>query len=394
MKTLFIDGSMGAAGDMLSAALLELTENRENALKELNALGLPHMEYVAETVKKCGIAGTKLHVMVKGTEEGAPSAHAAGHHHHTLSDIEHIIDGSNAPEAVKAEAVSVYQLLAQAEGAVHQTEISNIHFHEVGTLDAVADILAFCYLIHRLGVEYVTASPVNVGKGSVRCAHGFLPVPAPATAELLKDVPIYSGEIESELCTPTGAALLKHFVNRFADLPLMTAEKIGYGMGTKDFERANCVRMLLGESELPTESVTEFRFNVDDMTAEEIAFGTEELLNAGALEVFTTAVGMKKSRPGTLVTVLCDEEKESAIAAAIFRHFSTIGIRKTACARYVMNRTVTEAATSLGTVRKKVSSGFGQEKQKYEFDDLAKLAKEKGCSLREIKAIIEAEEKI
>ncbi len=388
MKTLFIDCDMGAAGDMLSAALLELTQNKEAALAELNALGLPHTQFIAETVKKCGISGTKLRVIVNGVEEGEGSVHETHGHHH-LSDIEQIINKTNAPAQVKANALSVYSLLAEAEGAVHQAEINNIHFHEVGTLDAIADILAFCHLINALGVEYVVASPVNVGKGTVKCAHGILPVPAPATAYLLKEIPIYSGAVESELCTPTGAALLKRFTDKFCDMPLMKTEKIGYGMGTKDFERANCVRMMLGETDNKSETVTELNFNVDDMSAEEIAFGTEELLKIGAAEVFATAVFMKKNRPGTQITVLCNEEAEAAITTLIFKHFSTIGIRRTVCSRYVMKRTVTELKTGYGTVRRKESFGFGQKKQKYEYEDLARLARENDLSIREIKSLIE-----
>lgn len=393
MKTLFIDCTMGAAGDMLSAALLELTENAEETLKELNAMGLSDTQYAAETVKKCGIAGTKLHVIVNGTEENVNTSHEAGHHHHhTLSDIISIINGTSAPEEVKAKAISVYGLLANAESAVHHTEVSNIHFHEVGTMDAVADILAFCYLINKLNVEYVVASPVNVGSGTVKCAHGILPVPAPATANLLNDVPIYSGEIESELCTPTGAALLKYFVNSFSDLPLIKIEKSGYGMGTKDFERANCARVMLGESESPAESIVELCFNVDDMTAEEIAFGTEELLRSGVTDVFTTAVYMKKNRPGTMVTVLCSEDDEKKTVELIFKHFSTIGVRKTQNTRYVMQRSISEVKTEFGTVRRKDAQGFGQKKQKYEYEDLARLARENNCSITEIKARIENEE--
>ena len=270
-KTLFIDCSMGAAGDMLCAALLELFDAPREVLNELNGLGIPHTVYEIENTEKCGIYGTKLCVKVAGQEES--EGEHAPHTHFGLNDIVSVINGTNAPERVKEKALGVYRLLAEAESQVHRTQVEHIHFHELGTLDAVADILAFCYLIEKTGVERICASAVHVGKGTVHCAHGVLPVPAPATALLLKDIPIYSGSVQGELCTPTGAALLKTFVDTFGDMPQMRVQKIGYGMGTKDFETANCIRMFLGESEDTYETILQLHFNVDDMTAEEIAFG-------------------------------------------------------------------------------------------------------------------------
>lgn len=390
MKTLFIDCSMGAAGDMLTSALLELFDNKEEILNELNSLGLPDTEYRAQSAQSCGIVGTRIRVIVKGMEEGHShhDEHTKSHAHHSLEDIKNIIHSTNADDSVKEKAVEVYTLLAEAESKVHGVEIDNIHFHEVGTLDAIADILAFCYLFGKLKVDYVVASPVNVGKGTVKCAHGILPVPAPATAELLKGVPIYSREdTDGEMCTPTGAALLKAFADTFSDLPKVSTEKIGYGMGTKDFGIANCVRMLLCESD--DETVVEISFNVDDMTAEEIAFGAQELLNSGVKEVFTQAVTMKKGRLGTLITVLCVPEEKEQTVKLIFKHFSTIGLREALCKRYTMNRSIVEVETKLGTVRRKDCEGYGQTKSKYEYDDLARIAREQNLSIREVKEQLE-----
>lgn len=389
MRTLYLDCGMGAAGDMLSAALFELIEDREATLNELNAFGIPHVEYAAETVTKCGIRGTKMRVLIKGHEEGDhhhdhEHEHHHEHHHHEHSDmagITAIIRAAKVSEAVKEKALAVYRLIAEAESEVHGTTVSEIHFHEVGTLDAIADILAFCYLLDKLRVDRVIASPVNVGKGTVKCAHGVLPVPAPATALLLRGIPIYSNEIESELCTPTGAALLKAFVDEFAALPEMTANAIGYGMGAKDFARANCLRAMLGESE---ERAVEISFNVDDMTAEEIAFGMDEIRSSGVKDVFAAPAAMKKNRLGTLVTVLCAPEDKEKVLSLIFRHFSTIGVRETLCRRYTMKRSVSTIETKFGTVRKKESEGYGYRKSKYEYDDLAKIAKETGRGIREI----------
>lgn len=265
MKTIYLDCSMGAAGDMLSAALLELLpeEDRAPFVEELNALGLPGVEFSAEPSVKCGITGTHMRVTVNGHEEGAEHHHHHGHehghnhahehtheHHHSgMHDIEHIVNGHlNIPETVKADVLSVYGLIAQAESHAHGLPVSEIHFHEVGTMDAIADVTAVCLLMDRLAPDRVIASPIHVGSGQVRCAHGILPVPAPATAHILTGVPIYGGSIRGELCTPTGAALIKHFAGSFGDMPLMTLRRVGYGMGTKDFEAANCVRAMLGES--------------------------------------------------------------------------------------------------------------------------------------------------
>ena len=278
----------------------------------------------------------------------------------------------------------MYKLIAEAESHAHGMPVSEIHFHEVGTMDAVADITATCLLIRKLAPEKIVASPVHVGAGKVRCAHGVLPVPAPATAYILRDVPIYGGRIQGELCTPTGAALLKHFAAAFGDMPVMRVQRVGYGMGKKDFEVANCVRAMLGETGDGADSVYELNCNIDDMTAEMIGFAAEKIREAGAVEVFTTAVMMKKNRPGTLLTVLCREAQKEAVVQAIFKHTATIGIRETLCRRYVLTRTEETVETALGPVRRKVSSGYGVQRAKFEHDDLAALAEKNGLSLTEV----------
>jgi len=237
------------------------------------------------------------------------------HHHSDLHNIEHIIEELALPDKVRADALAVYQLIAEAESHAHGRPVEHIHFHEVGTLDAVADITGVCLLIYLLAPERILASPVHVGCGQVRCAHGVLPVPAPATAHILRDAPIYGGKIQGELCTPTGAALLKHFACGFGEMPVMRAAQIGYGMGKKDFEAANCVRAFFGETDTENgdDEVLELRCNLDDMTGEAIGFAQDRLLEGGALEVFTTAVGMKKSRPGVLLTCLCREAQREDI---------------------------------------------------------------------------------
>lgn len=398
MKLLYLDCSMGAAGDMLMAALLELLDDREAFLREMTALGLPGVELSAQRTEKCGIFGTHMRVLVHGEEEGHPHAHPAGHshshHHHTsLHEIEHLIDCLSLPQPVRNDARAVYAQLAEAESAVHGVPVDQIHFHEVGTLDALCDVVGVCLLMHRLSPERVCASAVNTGCGQVRCAHGILPVPAPATARLLTGIPTYGGTIQSELCTPTGAALLRHFVSSFGTQPPMRVEKIGYGMGTKDFAAANCLRAMLGTAEGAADEVWELSCQLDDMTAEELGFAMERLFAAGALDVYTTPIGMKKNRPGTLLTCLCHEDAHEALLRAIFHHTTTLGVRETRCARRTLARTECTVQTDCGAVRIKRAEGYGTARQKAEFEDLARIARAQDCSLREALAHLNAEQK-
>lgn len=285
--------------------------------------------------------------------------------------------------------MAVYGLIAEAESHAHGVPVTEIHFHEVGTMDAVADITAVCLLMDHLSVDEVVVSPVHVGSGQVKCAHGILPVPAPATAYILKDVPIYGGSIKGELCTPTGAALLKHFATRFGNMPVMKVQAVGYGMGKKDFEAANCVRAMLGETENREDIVLELSCNVDDMTAEEIGFAMEQLFAGGALEVYTIPIHMKKSRPGTLIRVMCKEQDKEDIIRLIFKYTTTIGIRQVETQRYVLDRKITTVETPCGTVRRKDAAGYGVCRSKYEYDDLARIARERGLSIKDVRDLIE-----
>ena len=401
MKTLYFDCGMGAAGDMLTAALLELMPDPAAAAAELNSMGVPHVVFRAEPSVKCGITGTHVTVLVDGEEEHEPEEHHHHHdhdhdhghhehHHSSMADIEAIAAGLAVSDRVKADVVAVYRLIAEAESHAHGRPVSEVHFHEVGAYDAVADVAAVSWLMERLSPERIIASPVHVGCGQVRCAHGILPVPAPATAHILTGVPIYGGGIRGELCTPTGAALLKHFAEGFGEMPVMRVEKIGCGMGRKDFPAANCVRAMLGETE---DGAVETRFelsaNVDDMTAEQIGFAAERLFEAGAAEVYTVPIGMKKSRPGTLIRAICRGEERGAVVRAFFANTTTIGVRETVTRRYVLDRRVETRDTEYGPVRFKFSSGYGAEKAKPEYDDIARIARERGISLAEAAAAAE-----
>ena len=431
MKTLYIDCGMGAAGDMLTAALLELLPEPDKFVDKLNSLGIPGVEYVAEKSEKCGITGTHVSVLVHGKEEDDAMHHHDNdhghdhehhhdhehdhmqccehrhdhtdghehdhdhehehhHHHNNMAGIRHIItEHVKLPADITDDIMNVYQLIAEAESHAHGIPVSDIHFHEVGTLDAVADVTAVCMLMKEIAPDEVVVSPVHVGSGQVECAHGILPVPAPATAFILQGVPIYGGEIKGELCTPTGAALLKYFASRFGNMPAMSVQAIGYGMGKKDFPAANCIRAMLGESSDKTEIVSELSCNVDDMTAEEIGFAMDRLLEGGANEAYTVPVGMKKNRPGTLIRVMCSPDDVDMMVRLIYKYTSTIGVRETRTRRFILDRKIDTIRTDYGDVRIKTSTGYGVTRSKYEYDDIARIAAEKGLSIREVRSMID-----
>lgn len=395
MSILYLDCGMGAAGDMLTAALLELFPHPEKMVEALNALGVPGVRYQRKLTQKCGITGTHMHVYVGDTEEGEHSHAHHEHHDHphsSMEQLEHWIGHIQASNGVKNNIRAVYNRIAQAESAVHGVSIQEIHFHEVGSLDALADVTAVCYLMEQLGNPTVYASPVHVGSGHVSCAHGILPVPAPATAEILKGIPIYGGQILGELCTPTGAALLKQFVAEFGNMPVMTPQAVGYGMGKKDFAMVNCVRAVLGsDSREGTDSIVELRCNLDDMTAEDIGFAMEQLLRAGAPEVFSTPIGMKKNRPGTMLTVLCRANQREEMVRLLLRHTSTLGIRESVCRRFTLTRREETVDTPYGKVRCKISEGYGVCRRKPEYDDLSAIAEAQQLPLSEIRRSFQSE---
>ena len=277
--------------------------------------------------------------------------------------------------------LGVYRLIAEAESHAHGKPVEEIHFHEVGTLDAVADVTAVCLLLEELAPEQVVCSPIHVGSGQVRCAHGILPVPAPATAHILREVPTYGGSVRGELCTPTGAALLKTLADSFRPMPAGRVLGCGYGCGTKDFPRANCLRAFLldtaGSAQGPNDTVTELRANIDDMTGEDLGFAAERLLAAGALDVSYIPLQMKKGRPGVLLLCLCRPEDGDRLAAEILRHTATFGVRRVDCARYALavDRNAPPVETEWGPVRRKAGTGYGVEKSKPEYEDLAAAAR-------------------
>ena len=406
MKTLYLDCAMGAAGDMLAAALYEIYPDQAGFLADLKAAGIPGLEAGMEKDARGGIAGHRFHVRIGGEEEEAARplhahqhehehrhehehdhGHEHGHAHSSLGDIRSLIAGLRLSEQVKADVSAVYGLIAQAESAVHGEPVDRVHFHEVGALDAVADVAAVALLIRGLAPDRILASPVHVGSGRVRCAHGVLSVPAPATAWLLRGLPIYGGQIEGELCTPTGAALLRHFVSEFGPLPPLRTEKIGCGLGARDIPEApNCLRALWGSGGEPEDSVFELSCNLDDMTGEELGFAQEKLWEAGAVDVYTVAIGMKKNRPGVQLCCLCRAAERDAVQEVFFRHTTTWGLRVRECRRLVLERSAETVETAAGPVRIK-SSASGKSKPEYE--DLARIARERDLSLAEVRKLLQ-----
>ena len=421
MKTLYFECNMGAAGDMIMAALLELHNDPKGFLKRLNGIGIPNVVVSAENSVKCGITGTYVTVKINGQEEGHDHNHEHGHNHshghshdhdhshghsHDLShshgqhshgsysDTTHIIGHLNVSDKVKKDAAGVYKLIAEAESHAHGVPVDKIHFHEVGEMDAIADIVGVCMLIEELGPERILCSPINVGSGHVKCAHGILPVPAPATAFILSKgptkSPMYSDKIVvGELCTPTGAALLKYFAEDYCKMPMIVADGVGYGMGKKDFEKANCIRAYIGDcpdissDKIAEESVAELVCNLDDMTPEAVAYAQQILMAEGALDVYTSPIGMKKGRTGLSFTCMCRVSDKDRMLRLIFKHTTTLGAREYISRRYAMGKEHAEIQTGLGPVRVKTSSGFGVKKSKIEYDDVAKIAAEKGMAFQE-----------
>lgn len=429
MKILYLDLSMGVAGDMLMGALVSLLGEKEQQefLRELNEAGIPGVTVNIVDDKKCGIVGKHVEVKINGKTEVSHDIHEHRdehechdehhhehenhdeHYHASMSDITDIINGLRVSDSVKREIKNVYKRIANAESKVHGTEVCDIHFHEVGMMDALADITGCAMLFEKLDVDEIAASSINMGYGQVKCAHGILPVPAPATALLLCDIPCYSGSIEGELCTPTGAALIGNYVSQFCGMPFMKIDNIGYGTGTKDFAAANVVRAILGEpasmekgnmepeninkgsreknntENKLEDTIVEMNCNLDDMTGEEIGYVTELLMEGGAKDVYTIPITAKKGRTGVILGMLCKPENRKRLAEIIFKHTTTIGIRYTEKKRMILERHSEVVHTQYGDINVKISEGYGAKKIKPEYEDLKRIAGEKNIAFQDIR---------
>ncbi len=384
MKLAYLDCSSGISGDMFLAALLDAGVELDLLRAELAKIDLGPYKFTQSRVMRKGLAGNHVDIVVPDKQP-----------HRHLSHIEKLIGAAAIDEAVKQKARKVFRRLGEVEARLHNQPIEKIHFHEVGAVDAILDIAGVCLGLAMLGSPELICSPVNVGGGRVEAAHGSLPVPAPATAELLKGIPVYSTGIESELVTPTGAALVSTLAAGFGPVPAMKIERIGYGAGSKDLPaHPNIARLMLGEKDegvgsgsggAGEETVLVIEANIDDMNPQLYGYFAERALAAGALDVTCTPLQMKKNRPGLLVSVLCKPELESVLTRLLFEETTTIGVRITKARRRVLDREVVTVETAYGAVRMKVSRLENKiVNVSPEFEDCRRLAEEKSIPVKDV----------
>jgi hypothetical protein len=411
-RILYLDCFSGAAGDMLLGALIDAGLPVDALRQALGTLGVGH-ELRVTRVLRSGISATRVEVVAAGEaspvhDHGHAHDHTHGHSHgdrqhvhthgadghHSLAEIAHRIGHSSLAEAGKARAIQLFRRIGEAEAAIHQMPIDEIHLHEVGAVDSIIDIVGFVFALDWFGIDDVVASPLNVGSGTVDIAHGTYPVPAPATLKLLTGVPVYSRGPAVELVTPTGALLVSDYAKAYGPVPAMTVHRAGYGAGTRDFPgMPNVLRVLIGEraaatvSSRPGEDVLEIVCEVDDMNPQLFAPATEQLFAAGALDVFLTPIYMKKGRPGTLVTVIASEARREALVAILFRETTTIGMRVKAVGRETLERTLVEVPTTGGPIRIKVATrGNAVVNAAPEFEDCLRVARATGAPLKDVQA--------
>ena len=403
-KTLYFDCFSGASGDMILGALLDLGWPLDDLRAALGSLPVDLAAVTSRRVLRAGVSATKFVVEEDGTagrRDGPPHHHGHDHHHqhhdsaahqhHSLKEIADLIRRSGLSAAGKDRAVHLFERLADAEAAIHDMPVEMVHLHEVGAVDSIIDIVGAVHGLEQLGASRIVSSPLNVGGGTVTCAHGVFPVPAPATARLLAGVPIYSGDVQMELVTPTGALIVTGYAESFGPLPAMTVDRIGYGAGDRDPKRhPNVIRLLVGEGEATAgvHTVVEMTCEIDDMNPQLFGPVMDRLLAAGALDVYFAPVQMKKSRPGTLVTVIARPEDREKLSAILFAETTTIGVRFQAMQRECLDRELRTIDTPLGAIRFKIASRGGRLLNAApEFDDLARIASEKGLPVKEVQAI-------
>ena len=374
---LHFDCFSGISGDMTLGALLDAGADAERVRAALASLGLPITLHVNK-VRKGGFAATQ--VWVQAPEQTA---------HRHLPDVEEILSRGEMTPTARELALRIFRKLAQAEAEAHGMPLDRVHFHEVGALDSIADIAGVAVALDGLGVTHFSSRSVVVGTGTVKCEHGIMPVPAPGTAALLKGVPLAETSIKGELTTPTGAAILAATVQRWTESPAMTVRAIGHGAGMKDFlEQPNLLRVFLGEvsdaSPKQSDRVWLLETNLDDVPGEVVGYAVERLFAAGALDVYTTAIQMKKHRPGVLLSVLSPLEKREELEAILFRETGTLGVRRVLMERQKLRREVVSVATPWGEVRGKRGWREGLDVFAPEYEDCARLAREKGVALRDV----------
>lgn len=382
MKALYFDCFSGASGDMICGALIDAGADFDSIKTALLSLGVEGFDPAIEKVKKKGTMATQFRVNVDESH---------GHPHRHLRHIVEIIERGTLPESVKQAAIDTFRRIADAEAEVHGSTPEKIHFHEVGAVDSIVDIVAAHLAMHQLKPDRIFASPLHVGSGTVKCAHGIMPVPAPATALLIKGLPSYGGSVDGELLTPTGAALIAQWAEEFRAMPAMVIEKTGFGSGEKDLpDRPNVLRVLMGElaeSAAPkaTETITVMEANVDDLNPQMVPAVIEDALAAGARDAFVAPLTGKKGRPGLLITILCDPARTDALARVLFRGTTTLGVRMRTEQRICMQREWKKVSTAHGLVRVKIGSLDGERMNVApEYEDCAALARENGASVLEV----------
>lgn len=376
MRVAHFDCFSGISGDMVLGAVIDAGVSPDAIREMLTSLGLP-ITLEVERVKRCGFVATKATVIAPDEED-----------YRFLPDVEAIIARAAMTDRQRTLASTVFRRLAEAESKSHGMPLEKVHFHEVGALDSIADILGAAVGLDLLGVERFTSSSVPTGSGTVKGAHGLMPVPAPATAELLRGVPLTPSDVKFELTTPTGAAILTSVVASFTATPAMTVETIGHGAGTKDFlDRPNILRLMIGTDTEPAgDAVLVLETNLDDVSGEIIGYTSEQLFAAGALDVYTIPVQMKKSRPGVLFGVIAPISKAAELESIMFRETGTLGVRRHTCQRSVRTRATATASTPWGPVAVKLASNPRQ--QTPEFEDAARIARANNVPLREVYAAV------
>lgn len=373
MRTVHFDCFSGISGDMVLGAVIDVGVDPTAIRTALASLNLP-IELEIEKVKRCGFAATKVTVHAKDEED-----------YRFLPDIEAILARAAINPKQRELASTIFRKVAIAESVAHGMPLERVHFHEVGALDSIADIIGAAVGLDLLGADRFTSSPVAVGSGTVKCAHGIMPVPTPGTAELLKGVPIAKCPVRGELATPTGVAILTSVVTEYVDTPTMTIERIGHGAGTKDpIEQPNMLRLLVGQSGSQTETVTVLETNLDDCPGEIIGYAIEKLFAAGALDVFALPIQMKKQRPGVLLTVICHESQRNDLETILFQETGSFGIRRTKAERSTLQRETIAIDTEWGTVKAKRGWRDGHSIIVPEYEECARIARETNLPLRVI----------
>ncbi|HKW00198.1 MAG TPA: nickel pincer cofactor biosynthesis protein LarC [Vicinamibacterales bacterium] len=401
-SVLYFDCFSGAAGDMVLGALIDAGLPVDKLREALGSLGVGH-ELRVSKVLRAGVSAT--HVQVVEVAHAHEHGHTHSHHHEhshghrSLDEIAHLIGHSALSDAGKARAVGLFRRLAEAEAAIHQMPVSEVHLHEVGAVDSIIDIVGAVFALEWFGITDIVSSPLNVGSGTVEIAHGRFPVPAPATARLLAGVPMYGSEVQAELVTPTGALIVSDYARAYGPMPPISVRAIGYGAGTRDFARTpNVLRVVIGErvdvdvTSSDGQAVVKIECEIDDMSPQLFGPVSEHLLTAGALDVFLTAVQMKKGRPGTLVTVLAPVGLRETLCDVLFRETTTIGVRFERMWRETLERRWVDVAVEGGSVRIKVSGRRGEIlNAAAEFDDCLRVANATGRPVKEVQGEAMAE---